>query len=193
MPKRIFVLNGHPAETSQSHQFATAYAQSAEAQGHDLRVVHIRDLDFDPDYGFAGYSQQKPLEPDLEQVLENIRWCDHLVLTTPMWWGGLPAKLKGLIDRVFLPGTAFDPRAGGLPKPLLTGRSARVIMTSDSPWWYFRFWLHRPLYWQLKRQILEFCGLKPTKITHFAPSSHPRAGQVDTRIEAVRKLGARAI
>ncbi|WP_417674265.1 NAD(P)H-dependent oxidoreductase [Pseudodonghicola sp.] len=186
--KRILVLNGHPAETSISRQIVLAYAQAAGKAGHDLRLLHLADLDFDPDFGFGGYQRQKPLEPQLEAFLADLAWCDHFVLAAPMWWGGLPAKLKGLIDRTFLPGRTFDTR-GRLPKPLLKGRGARVILTSDSPWWYFRL-LHRPLYWQLKRQILGFVGLKPVQVTHFAPASHPQPAQVEAWLSKVRRLGA---
>ncbi len=189
--KHILILNGHPAERSLSHLFATSYAEAAQTAGHEVKLLHIRDLDFDPDYGFGGYKHHKPLEPDLEQFLEAIDWCDHFVLTTPMWWGGLPALLKGLIDRTFLPGRAFDTKSSKLPKPMLSGRTGQVIMTSDSPNWYFRILLHRPLYWQLKKQIFEFVGFKPVRITHFAQASHPKAGQVDQWVAKVRDLVAR--
>ncbi|SMR70961.1 Putative NADPH-quinone reductase (modulator of drug activity B) [Aliiroseovarius halocynthiae] len=189
--KRILVLNGHPAETSLNKHLAVQYADAAKAAGHDVRMLHIHDMAFDADYGFGGYKQNKPLEPVLEQFLEDLKWAGHVVIVSPMWWGGLPAKLKGLIDRTFLPGIVFDSRGKGLPKPLLTGRSARVILTSDSPWWYFRFFLHRPLFWQLRKQILEFVGLKPARVIHFAQASHPTDKQVEKWEHAVAALGHR--
>ena len=189
--KRIFVLDGHPAETSISRQLATAYVDGARASGHEVRVLHLKEMQFDMDYGFGGYKNRKPLEPQLEEFLNLLEWCDHFVMTAPMWWGGLPAKLKGLIDRSFLPGRTFDPRTKGLPKPLLKGRTAQVILTSDSPWWYFRFLLHRPLFWQLKRQILGFVGFKPVQIVHFTGASHPSDKQVDAWLARTRELGAK--
>ncbi|WP_424944237.1 NAD(P)H-dependent oxidoreductase [Aliiroseovarius crassostreae] len=190
MPARkILVLNGHPAESSLSRHLAETYADAANAAGHDVTLLHLRDLQFDPDHGFAGYRQHKPFEPDLERFLTALHHCDHFVLISPMWWGGLPAKLKGLIDRSFWPGRVFDSRGKGLPKPLLTGRSGRVILTSDSPWWYFRFLLHRPLYWALRRQIFEFVGIKPFRMTHFAQASHTNTAQVQGWTAKVRKLG----
>ncbi|UWQ91064.1 NAD(P)H-dependent oxidoreductase [Aliisedimentitalea scapharcae] len=190
--KRILILDGHPARSSISHQLARTYFDAAKQNGHDARIVALHDLDFDPDYGFGGYKNQKPLEPDLESFLDSLEWCEHFVMTSPMWWGGLPAKLKGLIDRTFLPGRTFDPRGTGLPKPLLSGRSAHVILTSDSPWWYFRFLLNRPLYWQLKRQILGFVGFKPVKVMHFAQASHPKDKDVDAWMQKVSVMGTRA-
>ena len=185
--KRILVLDGHPAETSLSRRLAETYVEAARAKGHELRLVRLHDLQFDPDYGFGGYANHKPLEPDLEHFLTDLEWCEHFVMVSPMWWGGLPAKLKGLIDRAFLPGRVFDTRAKGLPKPMLSGRSAQVVLTSDSPWWYFRFLLHRPLYWQLKRQILGFVGFKPVEVLHFSQASHPKPEQVDSWSAALRR------
>ena len=102
MPKRIVILNGHPAAKSLSRRLAESYAKGAREAGHEVRVIHIRDLDFDSDFGFGGYVETKPLEPDLESVLSDLEWSEHLVLLTPMWWGGVPAKLKGLFDRLLL-------------------------------------------------------------------------------------------
>lgn len=193
MAKKIFVLNGHPREASLSATFAQTYADAAQGEGHEVRVMHVGDLEFDPDFGQALYQDPKPLEPDLEEVLQSIEWADHVVLTSPMWWGGLPAKLKGLIDRSFLPGRTFDTKSGKFPKPMLKGRTARVILTSDTPGWYFRLIYRSALHSQLKRQILGFIGLSPTRFTHFAQSSDPKPGAVARWIDSVKSLGAQAI
>ena len=94
--KRIFILNGHPAESSLNRTLAESYADAARAAGHEVRLTHLHDLTFDPDYGFGGYENQKPLEAELEHMLDDIAWSEHVVLTTPMWWGGLPANLAGI-------------------------------------------------------------------------------------------------
>ena len=193
-PKRIFVLNGHPAETSLSRTLAETYADAARQAGHEVRLTHLHELRFDADYEYAGYARSKPLEPALENVFADIEWSDQLVLTTPMWWGGLPARLKGLIDRTFLPGRAFDTREtrGGLPRPMLRGRSARIILTSDTPGFFFRLVYRNALLWQLRRQILGFVGFKPVRITHFSGASHPKPGAVDHWIRRVAELGQSA-
>ena len=193
MVKKIFVLNGHPRTESLSGSFAQTYAEAAQAEGHQVRLVNVADLEFDPDFGEATYKTAKPLEPDLESVIQSIEWADHVVLTSPMWWGGLPARLKGLIDRSFLPGRTFDTKSGTFPKPMLKGRTARVILTSDTPGWYFRLVYRRALHWQLRKQILGFIGLSPTRFTHFAQASDPKPRAVKSWLENVRTLGKQAI
>ena len=193
--KKIFILNGHPAETSLSRSLAETYAEAARTAGHEVRIAHLSHLDFDDDFGQGSYTDFKPLEPALEQVLENLEWSDHLVLTSPMWWGGLPARLKGLIDRTFIPGRTFDTRNlnfAGMPSPMLTGRTARVILTSDTPSWFMRLAYRRALIWQLKGQILGFVGFKPARFTWFSGASQPKPGHVEKWFEQVRLIGARA-
>ncbi|WP_170460985.1 NAD(P)H-dependent oxidoreductase [Ruegeria arenilitoris] len=194
-PKKILILDGHPAESSLSRTFADTYAQAARAKGHDVKTVHLSDLVFDFDFGQGNYHDFKPLEPVLEQVLQDFEWSDHLVLTTPMWWGGLPAKLKGLIDRMFIPGRTFDtrnPNKLGFPAPMLDGRTARVIITSDTPGWFMRLVYRRALIHQMRGQVLGFVGFKPTRFTWFSGASYPKQSSVQKWITRVTRLGAAA-
>lgn len=191
--KRILVINGHPGQSSLSYTFAEAYASRAAQAGHDLRHIHIANLSFDMDYGKGGYSDPKPLEPEIAAVLADIEWAEHIVLTTPMWWGSMPAKLKGLMDRILLPGRTFDtrnPNRFGLPAPMLTGRTARVIVTSDSPRLYLRLVHGDAMLRQIKGQIFGFIGIKPTRFTYFSGASHPKPGQVERWTEAVRTIAS---
>ena len=73
------------------------------------------------------YKTQREMEPDLGHFMESVRWCDTLILFHPMWWGAAPAKLKGLIDRVFLPGIAFAYDGDGhFPKTVQRPHGARA-------------------------------------------------------------------
>jgi len=193
--KRIFVLNGHPAEKSLNRTLAETYASAARDAGCDVRIVHLHDVTFDPDFGIGGYEGVKPLEADLKDVIQDLEWCEHLVLTTPMWWGGLPAKLKGFFDRTLLPGIAFNPRERnslGVPAPLLTGKTGHVLITSDTPGWAMRWLYSNALIRQIKSQILGFIGIKPVKFTHFSGASEPKEGVVGNWIDEVRSIGAKA-
>ena len=168
------------------------YGAAALAAGHEVRLSHLNEVSFDPDRGKAGYADAKPLEPVLEEALENLEWCSHFVLAFPLWWGGFPAKLKGWIDRVFENGRTFTTERTtsiGLPAPMLEGRSARVLITSDTPriflWLAYRDAVLR----QLKGQILGFCGFKPVKFIFFAPASHPKPGAVEKLLSQMDDLG----
>jgi putative NADPH-quinone reductase len=192
MAQRVFILNGHPGPTSITRQAMERYAKAAQGAGHEVRLSHLNELSFDPDRGKAGYANAKALEPELEEALENLEWCSHFVLAFPLWWGGFPAKLKGWIDRVFALGRTFTTdrtTAIGLPAPLLKGRSARVLITSDTPRAFLRLAYGDAIQRQLKGQILGFVGFKPVKITFFAPASDPKPGAVDKLLRQMDQLG----
>lgn len=194
MTKRIFILNGHPGATSLSRALALSYAEGAVQAGHEVRIAHLPDLSFDSDFGEGGYKTLKPLEPALDGVLRDIAWSEHVVLATPMWWGGLPAKLKGLFDRALLPGRAFDTRSRrfGLPRPMFAGRTGRVLLTSDTQSWLLRLVYHNAILTQLRCQIFGFVGIKPTRVSQFAEASHPSRSTISRWQDQVRKLGLKA-
>ncbi len=174
MSRRILICDLHPARQSLSAALAQAYRAGAEAAGHETRALALSEMDFTPDLGQSSFRNTPPLEPDLVTFRDALTWAEHVVLIAPMWWGGLPAKAKGLFDRTLLPGYAFDPRKRrfGLPRPLLGGRTGRLILTSDTPGWAFALMYRSAAKHQFQRQILSYVGLRPRGFTHFSPVEH---------------------
>ena len=167
--KKILIINGHPDKNSFCFGLAAAYRKGALSSGADVKEITIRDLNFNPNLQF-GYQKRTELEPDLVSSWEKILWADHLIWVHPVWWGGLPAIAKGFVDRLFLPGFAFQYRENSVWwDKLLTGKTAHIITTLDQPSWYYRFVFGRPSVNQLKKSTLEFCGIKPVKVTYVQP------------------------
>lgn len=168
MRKKILVISGNPKPNSLSENLAHAYVKAATTT-HDVRFVSLAELEFDPNL-HMGYTKNQPLEIDLMRVQDHIHWSNHLVIITPIWWGGIPAKLKGLFDRSFLPGFAFKYIKGKtLPQKLLSGKTARIIMTMDTPPWYYVIFQGAPALKQLKITTLHFSGFRKIKSNLFGP------------------------
>jgi NAD(P)H dehydrogenase (quinone) len=169
VPKNITVILGHPDASSFCHAIAEKYAASARAAGHSVRLFKLGEIAFDPVLRH-GYREQQELEPALVEIREAISWAQHLVFVYPIWWGSMPAILKGMFDRILLPGYAFRYRKdSSWWDRLLAGRSAHAIVTMDTPPWYYRLVYTMPGHHQMKKTILEFCGIKPVQITSFGP------------------------
>ena len=120
----------------------------------------------------------------------EIKKAEHLVFVYPNWWGTYPALLKGFIDRVFLPKFAFKiQEKSPLPEKLLKGKSARLIVTMDTPLWYYNLIYKKSGHNSMKKSILNFCGIKPVKITAFEPIKSSTEEKRKLWLNKVEKLG----
>ncbi|RJE89699.1 flavodoxin family protein [Paenibacillus sp. 1011MAR3C5] len=191
MKTNILVINGHPDPKSFCSALSEAYIAGAEGNGAQVRYLDLSKLSFNPILQY-GYRQRTELEPELVEAQELIRWAHHLVYVYPTWWGAMPALLKGFIDRVFLPGFAFKYRQNSqLWDKLLSGRTAHLIVTMDTPSWYNR-WIYRHAgHNVMKRNILEFCGIKPVRITEITPIKPSTPEQRVKWLDQAHRLGAK--
>lgn len=187
--KKILIIQGNPIENSYGSQLAEVYARGAAESGAEVRELVLAKMDFDPNLS-GGYKGNQPLEPDLQEAQELISWADHLVFVYPNWWGGMPALLKGFIDRVFLPGFAFKYRRNSpLPEQLLKGKTARLIVTMDSPIVYYRFYLGQPGHQMMKHSILKFCGVSKVRATNITQLRKMSEVSRKQWLERVHRLG----
>lgn len=189
--KKILIINGHPNKESFNFGLVAAYKKGALQAGAQVKEIVIAELYFNPNLQF-GYQKRTELEPDLIEAWEKIKWADHMVWVHPVWWGGLPAITKGFIDRVFLPGFAFQYRENSMYwDKLLKGKTAHIITTLDQPGWYYRLVYGRPSVNQLKKSTLEFCGVKPVKVTYIGIIKNSKEAARKKWLEKVEKLGLR--
>lgn len=169
--KKIFVIDCNPKTQSFSQGLFEQYIKGAKDAGHQLKSMRLSDMEFEID--LAQKNENDELEPCLVEFQEKLKWCDHVMLVFPLWWGFMPAKTKGLIDRAFLPQYAYAYMPDkALPQRLLMGRSADILVTSDTPNWYFK-WLYRAGAFKIMRmQIFEFVGIKPIKLHMISQIRH---------------------
>ena len=188
---RILILNAHPDQGSLCDAVKSAYVDGARGSGHEIRCVVLRELQFDLVLR-GGYHSAKPLEPDIVQQQDLIRWCEHLVIVSPNWWWSAPALLKGYIDRVFLPGFAMRYHARfPYVEPLLTGRSARVLYTQNSPSLAGRL-LRGDLFWRwISGAVLRHCGFRPVRRLALYRAKDTTLDERQRFLASVRRLGER--
>jgi putative NADPH-quinone reductase len=168
MTRRIVLIQGHPDCTQRHllHAMADAYAEGAESAGHAVRRIDVAKLNFPLLRDQADF-EHGILPADLAQPSEDLRWAEHWVLLFPLWHGTMPALLKGFLEQIFRPGFAMEYRANGLPKKLLAGRSARIVVTMGMPPLMYRWWFGAFGVRSLERSILGFAGFRPIRESLF--------------------------
>ena len=189
--KRILLIQGNPNPNSFCQAIADAYEEGVKEQGGIIKTIKLHDLQFSPNLTY-GYNKRIDLEPDLIKAQELITWADHLVFVYPVWWGNMPAILKGFFDRVFLPGFAFQYRENS-PwwDKLLVGRTARQIVTLGMPNWYYWLFYGAPSHRAVKQLTLNFSGIKPVRTTVFSPVRLSQNNQREKWLKRAHHLGTR--
>lgn len=167
MGKRIVIIQGHPDGRSRHfcHALADEYAKGCEDGGHAVKRVEVAMLEFPLLRTKEDFETGRAPEA-IRQAQEAIRWADHLVILYPLWLGSMPALLKAFLEQVFRPGVAFQYQPGGkMPKKLWSGKSARIVVTMGMPSFAYRWFFLAHSLKSLQRNILQFCGISPTKAT----------------------------
>jgi NAD(P)H dehydrogenase (quinone) len=194
--KKIFILLGHPDAEGVCGAITDAYEKSAREAGHTIERLNIGEMQFDPIL-HKGYRAIQPMEPDLVKFQEHVKWADHVVIIHPVWWVGMPAILKGLFDRAWLPGSAF--RYMKMPSGkrsvfwhrMYRGKTARIIITSGTEPWMVRL-LPGNVNSQLKWGILWFAGFS-TSTTWFGPAENVPEARRARWLAKVARIGRKGI
>ncbi len=162
MARKIAIFDAHPDPDPARyvHALANAYASGAREAGHEVRTIMLGELDV-PILRTREEWIDKPAPAVVEPGQEAIRWAGHLVFLYPLWHGDMPALLKAYLEHVMRPGFALDYGEGKFPKKLLTGRSARVVVTMGMPAFFYRAYYGAHSVRSFKRNILVGCGIDP--------------------------------
>jgi putative NADPH-quinone reductase len=136
---RILYLYCHPLEESFHHAILEASLAALARASHDVDLADLYKEQFDPVLSAAGrrnYHDTSRNQAGVEDYVQRLRAADALVLQFPTWAFGLPAMLKGWLEKVLLPGVAFDLSDPARVKPLLGNIRAVVgISTYGRPRW----------------------------------------------------------
>ena len=167
---KILVIQGSPDPASYSRELASAYAEEASNAGHEVHTIDLATEDFDPNLRY-GYRKHMEDESAPDRYQKEIAWADHLVFSFPIWWSAEPAILKGFIDRTFTPRFAYR-FADGKSEPLLTGKTAALILTCRAPAFFYRMYGGPITRW--KRMVLGFVGIRMTDALILGKIDYPQ-------------------
>jgi putative NADPH-quinone reductase len=158
---RVLIIYCHPRPDSFSAALRDAAVDGLKASGHSVELRDLYAEGFDPVLS----AQQRGTYFDatenmhgIEDHVAALRRAEGLVLVYPTWWFGMPAMLKGWLDRIWLPGVAFQLGGPKVMLPLLTDiRRIGMVTTYGSPWWLL-WWVGWPDRRIVRRGLRPLCA-----------------------------------
>lgn len=192
MSRHIAIIQGHPdpAGGHFCHALADAYAEAAKAAGHTVERIEVAGIDF-PLLRTAQDFHEGTAPPSILEAQETIRRAGHLVIVYPLWLGTMPALLKGFFEQTFRPGFSHSDTSSKWPARLLTGRSARIVITMGMPVFIYRWFYFAHSLRSLERNILRFAGIKPVRQSLFGMIDAVDDAKRRTWLDRMAALGAR--
>jgi NAD(P)H dehydrogenase (quinone) len=135
---KVLVVLAHPSRESFVSYLFSEVIDELKNGGHEIRHHDLWSENFSPVFtpyerlNHVGDIAEKLEElPELRQHIEDLQWCDALVLVYPTWWSGQPAMLKGWFDRVLMNKVAWVlPEGANRIQPLLTNVRHLIVVTT---------------------------------------------------------------
>jgi len=160
----ISVILAHPDKGSFNHAIATAVIETLKRNGHQVIFHDLYEEKFDPILPINEIPKDVFLPPEIQKHCREIREAEGIVIIHPNWWGQPPAILKGWVERVIRPGTAYEfigeDKGEGVPIGLLQAKAAIVFNTSNTETEREKRAFADPLETIWKNCIFGLCGIK---------------------------------
>ena len=190
MQNKILIINSHPDDKSFNYALSERYIFGAKTSDAEIKVIDLYKLDFEP--FFRGIEHENIIEEDIKDAQLLLKWADHIVFFYPIWWATFPALLKSFLERVLVPG--FSNESNNTDREflqwheLLSGKTASLIVTMDSPPLFHIIKVKQPSYHTMK-DILKFCGINSIKKTYFGSVKMSDENQRKLWLDKVEKMG----
>lgn len=128
------IILAHPNTKSFGKAIGETVSKASASRGFTTKMKDLYSENFNPVLGpsdFEAFGSGK-IPADIKAEQDLINWADIISFVYPTWWTGLPAILKGYIDRVFSYGFAYEVQNGAV-EGLLKGKRVRLFSTTGTP------------------------------------------------------------
>jgi NAD(P)H dehydrogenase (quinone) len=149
--QKVLIVHVHPEENSFCSALKNTAIEHFTNKGAQVKVSDLYKMNFNPVGGkhdFTTLQNNNYFKYQLEQVnayqnnlfaddvkleMEKLEWCDTLIFNFPLWWFGLPALLKGWVDRVFAMGFIYGAGKGVYDAGTFKNKTAFLTFTTGGP------------------------------------------------------------
>lgn len=188
----ITIVDGHPDPAPHlNHALADRYAAAAQEAGHTVRRIEVAKLEFplmrDPRDFYQGEAPEV-----ISSTQIDLAWADHIAVFFPLWMSDVPSLLKAYLEQTLRPGFAIDYGGGpfGFPKPLLRGKSLRIVVTMGMPAPMYRMLMGAHAVRLLKR-LFGFAGIAPVYATMIGSVGEAKDAQAKRWFKRMERLARR--
>lgn len=149
--KKVLIVSAHPENASFCSSLGKVAQEYYQSLGFEVKTSDLYAMNFDPvgnksDFksitktDFFKYQseqlfahQNNQFIDELKNEMDKLEWCDLLIFNFPLWWFGLPAILKGWVDRVFAMGFVYGGGKGVYKNGVFKEKTAFITMTTGGP------------------------------------------------------------
>ena len=98
---KIVILMGSPNRSGSTSILVDSFVQGAESAGHTCEVIDVCRSDVHPCIGCVrcGYEGPCVQKDDVETIRGKLLGSDMVVFATPLYYYGMTAQLKAVVDR----------------------------------------------------------------------------------------------
>ncbi|MBS7232389.1 NAD(P)H-dependent oxidoreductase [Flavobacterium psychroterrae] len=163
------IVYAHPNPASLNHFFKQTVFESLQKSGQEIVVRDLNQINFNPVLSLDDMHGQRmgQIANDVKTEQDFITWADRIIFIYPIWWTGMPAIMKGYIDRVFSYGFAYR-YDQGVQKGLLTGKQTIIVNShGKSNAEYVAIGMNKALVLTSDTGIFTYCGLEIEKHFYF--------------------------
>lgn len=160
---KFLIVNSHPYEKSFNRQL-TKSIEDVLIEKHEVEVIDLVQDNFNPvmeKEDLKVFASGKAADEMVYEYQNKIKEADVLVFSFPIWWGIMPATLKGFIDKVFLKDFAYIYTESGMKGML--NKKAVVITTMETPKEVYNDVLNNPVQNQFINGTLGTCAIQTEK------------------------------
>ncbi|MDR2562391.1 MAG: NAD(P)H-dependent oxidoreductase [Prevotellaceae bacterium] len=160
------IIFAHPNTESFGCAICRELQQISEAKGNQVRVRNLYEIGFNPVLSAADITtiDGGGMPADIKTEQQYVAEANHITFVYPVWWGGMPALMKGYLDRVFSLGFAYSYEGNNL-KRLLIGKQGSVVCTTGaSDEEYARTGVTEAMCLINCEVVFRFMGVEPTKV-----------------------------
>lgn len=189
---KALLVYAHPSDTSYTAAVRDVVVEKLERAGAEIKLIDLYKEGFDPVLSLGSWTEYLNHPRNIEHVQSHtqaLAWADTLIFIYPTWWYGLPAILKGWLDRVFAPEVAFSLPEEGNIKPGLTHITRLGVFTTCGASWLLSWWVGQPGRRTILRGIRVLCAkrLRTCYLAHYDMDQ----STAQTRATHLRRVGQR--